>query len=143
VYEARAFHRDSFGDSRMSEGGKVRWLLDEVVVHALGLPTTLQSDFNEKVDGTFYRYSCATGSTLTHDLMEIDKDPPVAGAAGFYTMTNPIMTVKSFAPETLHKLTTNKIIFDLLPEDRLKLTQPRFALIRVSHAAGRWQQIVR
>jgi hypothetical protein len=53
VYEARAF--DFFGGSRMSEEGKVRWVLDEVVVHALGLPTTLQSDFNEKVGGTFYR----------------------------------------------------------------------------------------
>ncbi len=75
--------------------------------------------------------------------MEIGKSPPVAGAAGFYIMTNPIMTVKSFAPEKLHNLTTDKIIFRPLPEDGLKLTQPRFALIGVSDAAGRWQQIVR
>jgi hypothetical protein len=70
--------------------------------------------------------------------VEIRKSPPVAGAAGFYTMTNPIMAEKSFTPGTLHNLTTDKIIFDLLPEDRLKLTQPRFAVIRVSDAAGRW-----
>jgi hypothetical protein len=75
---------------------------------------------------------------LTHGLLEIGKDPPVAGAPGFYTMTSPIMAEKSFTPETLHNLTTDKIIFDLLPEDWLKLTQPRFALIRVSGAAGRW-----
>jgi hypothetical protein len=33
--------------------------------------------------GTFYRYSCATGSTLTHGFMEVGRDAPVADADGF------------------------------------------------------------
>ena len=142
VYEVRAFRR-SFIGSGMSDAEKARWKLDEVVVHGLGLPTTLQTDFNEKVGGTFYRYSCATGSTATHGFMEIGKDVPVADAAGFSTMANPIMTVKSFTPATLHRLTTDRVIFDMSPQDRVKLTEARFALIRVSDATGGWQQIVR
>jgi hypothetical protein len=58
-------------------------------------------------------------------------------------MTNPIMTVKSFAPDTLYNPMTDKVIFDRLQENRLKLTQARFAFIRDPDATGGWQQIVR
>jgi hypothetical protein len=142
VYKVRAFDHD-FNGSGMSEAEKAREMLGMVVVHALGLMTNLETDHNERVGGTFYRYSCATGSTPTHGFMEIGRDEPVADAAGFSTLANPIMTVKSFTPATLHNLTTDKENFNLLPEDRIKLTEARFALIRVSDAAGRWQQIVR
>jgi hypothetical protein len=94
VYEVRAFDHD-FNGSGMSEAEKDREKLGEVVVHALGLMTNLETDHNERVGGTFYRYSCATGSTPTHALMEIGRDEPVADAVGFSTLASPIMTVKS------------------------------------------------
>jgi hypothetical protein len=144
IYEVRAFDRNFSTGSQNTDAEKARFMLDEVVVRALGLPSTLESDFNERVGGTFYRYSSATGSTLTHGFMEVGRDAPTPpDAAGFRTMPNPIVTVTSFAPATLHNLTTDKVLFDMPSEDRIKLTDARFALIRLSDSAGRWQQIVR
>lgn len=142
VYEVRAFDRDFFA-AGMSDAEKARHMRGEIIVHALALPSNLQSDSNERVGGTFYRYSIATGSTPTHAIMEIGTDRPVADAAGFKTLPSPMMTVTSFNPAILHHLTTDKVIFDLLPEDRSKLTEARFALVRVSDASGGWQQVER
>jgi hypothetical protein len=142
VYEVRAF-RLNLPRMGMSDAEMARWALGEVIVHALQLQTTLETDFNERVGGTFYRYSTATAGTPTHAIMEIGRDRPVANAADFRTMPNPIMTVTSFASAELHNLTTDKVIFDLLPEDRAKLTEARFALIRLSDSSGGWQQIER
>lgn len=148
LYEVRAFDIDFFIGTKASEEMIARGALGKVVVHALGLPTTLQRAFTEKVGGTFYRYSITTGSAATgpiqtHAIMEVGKEEPTADAAGFRIMPNPIMTVKSFTPAITHHLTTDKVIFGLPAEDRMKLTEARFALIRVSDAAGGWQQIVR
>ena len=141
VYEVRAFPRNiSFAG--MGEAEKARWSIGNVVVHALQLPTNLQTDFNERVGGTFYRYTIATTGTSTHAIMEIGTAPSVAGPAGFRTMPSPMMTVTSFDPATtVHNLTTDKL--DLLPEDRAQLADARFALIRVSDATGGWEQIER
>ena len=109
VYEVRAFRR-GFDPTGMSDEEAARWTLGGVLVHALGLMTQLESDHNERVGGTFYRYSCATGSTLTHGFMEVGKGAPVADVAGFSTMASPIMTVKSFTPANLHRLSTDKVI---------------------------------
>jgi hypothetical protein len=141
VYEVRAFDRHFFGGSNITDGEKARHMLGEVVVHALQRASSLQSDFNEKVGGTFYRYNIATGSTPTHAIMEIGRDQPVADAAGFRTMPNPIMTVNSFDASIFHQLTTDSL--DLGAGEREKLTQARFALITVSDAAGRWEQVER
>lgn len=142
VYEVRALRRDYPGRG-LSDAEMARWVLDEILVHALGLPSNLQTDFNERVGGTFYRYQIATSGTPTHAIMEISTDQPVADAAGFRTMPNPMMTVRSFAPAEVHNLTTDDVIFDFAPEDRAKLTRARFALIRVSDGSGRWQQVER
>ena len=86
-----------------------REAIDKVTVIAVQGSTQLITDKNEKVCGPYYRIIHVT-SIVSHAMLEIG----VAGnlrtdAAGFKSMTDPLLTIPSFTPLLRHRLTTDDL----------------------------------
>lgn len=142
IYEVRAFDRTLDASNALGAAAE-RHAIGQVKVVALQRQSSLETNRNEAVGGTFYRYTTHTGTTMTVAWMDIGRDDPPPDAAGFRTMPDPIMKVDSSTAGVTHNLTTDKIIFDLPPSEREKLTSARVALVTIMDGTGGWQQIVR